>query len=356
MRAKQSSFVKPQHAPKVAESHRRESVAAPTATVPLALIRAHQLQRLVGNAVATRLLGAQQGDQRLKQGDVRRTTSVIQRHTQGVLDKINSDLEARRPGLRGHDPTAPSGGDLLEYIYTHVGEIAKLPGMVTVCKGKDELKAALATDLAARAGASTVTDDHRTSAANDVDNGGGGFTALDGTVFMLESTNDSSALYHELIHVLSAPGGTTQLSKTKVNLNEGFTNYFAEELSTKYKKATFPAYPAATAWVRKFVAKYGRETAYNVYFKDDEALLYSTMAATLKSNAVGDKAIHDANAKDKAKNPTRFTSNVIKTLFTGASVKDDAALAELIRKKIIASDFLSLDEPNLKWLDTGILS
>ncbi len=130
--------------------------------------------------------------------------------------------------------TAKTSGELLEYIYQQVGDIAKFPGMVTVCATKDELNAELAKDLAARAGTSSVTEERRRSAANDVDNGGGGFTAQDGTVFMLESANDSSALYHELIHVLSAPGGTTQLSNTKVNLNEGFTNYFAEELSSKY--------------------------------------------------------------------------------------------------------------------------
>jgi hypothetical protein len=279
---------------------------------------------------------------------------VVQRHTQGVLDKINADLTSRRVTLRGYDPADPTNGDLLEYIYTHVGDIARLPEMVTVCDNADALKEALAKDLAARAGASSVTDEHRRSAAADVDNGGGGFTALDGTVYMLKSANDSSALYHELIHVLSAPGGTTQISKTKVNLNEGFTNYFAEELSEKYKKATFPAYPAATEWVRKFVAKYGRAKAYDIYFKDNEALLYSTMAATLKANAEADKAVHDANAKDKTKNPTRFTAAAIKTLFTGATVKDEAALAAIIQKKIASSDFLDLNEANLKWLDTAV--
>lgn len=318
-----------------------------------------RLQRLVGNAVTARLIQSPlTGPARLPAPALRRAlarTAVVQRHTQGVLDKINDDLVSRRPTLRGYDATSASG-DLLEYINKHVNEISKLPGMVTVCASKDDLKVALAKDLAARAGSTTVTADHERSAANDVDNGGGGFTALDGTVYMLESTNDSSALYHELIHVLSAPGGTTQLSKTKINLNEGFTNYFAEELSTKYKKATFPAYPAATAWVRKFATKYGRDVAYNVYFKDNEALLYSTLATTLRSNVEEDKKIHDGNAKDNTKNPTRFTAAALKTMLTGADVKDVPTLAELIKKKIIASDFLSADEPNLKWLDTGVFN
>jgi len=324
---------------------------------------AGNLQRLAGNAVAARLLagrGPAIGRRvaatpvRLARSGVLR--SVIQRHTQGVLDKINSDLTERRVTLRGQDPTAVTGGDLLEYIYKHVGEIARLPEMVTVCATKDELKAALAKDLAARAGASTVTEEHRASAANDVDNGGGGFTAMDGTVYMLESTNDSSALYHELIHVLSAPGGTTNLSKTKVNLNEGFTNYFAEQLSAKYKKATFPAYPAATAWARKFATKYGDATAYNIYFKDDEELLYTTLAGTLKTNAEADKLIHDANAKDKKKDPTRFSGPTIKTFFNGATIKDQTALATMIKGKIKAADFLDPAEANLKWLDTAIFN
>ena len=338
----------PNHdASRTSEAKKKSTVAQVAPQVAAAV----SLQRLAGNAVASRHLGLMRSGQPVKTAAV-----LVQRHTQGVLDKINDDLAARRPTLRGADPTKPEGGDLLAYIYKHVGEISKLPEMVTVCAGKAELKEALAKDLAARAGASSVTEEHRASAAADVDNGGGGFTALDGTVYMLESTNDSSALYHELIHVLSAPGGTTQISKTKVNLNEGFTNYFAEELSAKYKKATFTAYPGATAWVRNFVAKYGQATAYNIYFKDNESLLYSTLAATLKTNVEADKLVHDGNAKDNTKNPTRFTAAALKALMTGNSAKDESALADLIKKKIAATDFLSLDEPNLKWIQTGIFA
>ena len=288
------------------------------------------LQRRVGNAAVGRML--------------------VQRHTQGVLDKINLDLLGRRGEMRGHDPTK---GDLLAYIRTQVSDIAQLPGMVTVCATKQELIDALAIDLANRAGASSVSEDHRRSAENDVNNGGGGFTAMDGTVYMLESTNDSSALYHELIHVLSAPGGTTQISKTKVNLNEGFTNYFAVELAKTYKKNIFPAYPAATAWVEKFVAKFGRDAAYNVYFKDNEALLYTTLAKQLSTNAEAGKKVLDENktgGKDSQK-PTNLKSTDVGTLFKGTAVKAESELAELIKKKIQASDFLDLKEPNLAWMD-----
>jgi hypothetical protein len=305
---------------------------------------------MAGNAAAAQLVANGTGG-RTAGGLVLR--SLIQRHTQGVLDNIAADLSTRRATMRGADPTK---GDLLEYINKNVGDIAKLPGMVTICDTKDKLIDALAIDLAARANSPTVEDQHRVSAASDVNNGGGGFTALDGTVYMLASANDSSALYHELIHVLSAEGGVTQLSKTKMNLNEGFTNYFAEELSTKYTKATFPAYPGATTWVRKFVTKYGRDVAYNIYFKDNEALLYSTLAATLKTNVEADKAIHDANAKDKTKNPTRFTSAAIKNFYTGATIKDAAALGIIIKKKITDAQFLEATEPSLAWMDTAIFN
>jgi hypothetical protein len=143
---------------------------------------------------------------------------------------------------------------------------------------------------------------------------------------------------------------------TKVNLNEGFTNYFAEQLSAKYKKATFPAYPAATAWARKFATKYGDATAYNIYFKDDEELLYTTLAKTLKANAEADKLIHDANAKDKKKDATRFTAAAIKMLIAGDKVKEESVIAAMIKTKIKASDFLDPGEPNLKWLDTGVFN
>lgn len=322
--------------------------------------RVMNFQGLAGNSAVARIVAAREslipnrGPGLALRGNSVGQQAAIQRHTQGVLDNIAADLAKRRTGMRDTDPSDPTGGDLLAYINKNVSDISALPGMVTICDTPASLIDALAVDLAARAGASSVDQAHRQAATNDVNNGGGGFTALDGTVYMLESANDSSALYHELIHVLSAEGGVTQLSKTKMNLNEGFTNYFAEQLSEKYKKRTFPAYPVATQWVRQFATKYGDATAYNLYFKDNEALLYSTLAKTVHENATADLKVHEANAKGGPKAPTRWTSGGLNAFKAGKAIKDESALATLIKTKIASSQFLETTEPNLVWLENAI--
>ncbi|HWE55150.1 MAG TPA: hypothetical protein VG435_06530 [Acidimicrobiales bacterium] len=258
---------------------------------------------------------------------------VVQRHSAGVLEGIAKDLKDRRTKVKGY--THPAETDLLAYIKTQVDEVAKLPEMVTICDTKEKLTEDLAKDLAARAGSSTVDEAHTTSAKSQVDNGGGGFTALDGTVYMLASANNSSALYHELIHVISGEGGATKLAATKTNLNEGFTNYFAEQLAEKYKSAIFPAYPTPTKWAKSFVSEFGAATAYNLYFKDDEAVLFTTLAGRLKTNV---------------ETPNKFTKTEVVQFYKAGNLKTDAELADLVKAKIKQGDFMAPDEPSLKWL------
>jgi hypothetical protein len=286
--------------------------------------------------------------------------SLVQRHLPGVLAKLSEDLTKVRATMGSYNTADPTNGNLLEYVNKHVTDIAALPGMVTVVDTKDKLVKALAEDMVARAPAPTTLDAVMPNATDEVMNkGGGGFTAKDGTVWMLESTNDSSALYHELIHVLSGEGGVTQLSVTKTNLNEGFTNYFAEALAAKYSKAIFPAYPVATAWAKKFVAKFGESVAYNLYFKNDEALLYNTLAKQLKTKLEADKAIVDANKslKPGEKAPaTKLKSTDLSMFTSGGKIKDEAAIAVVVKKKITEAYFVDAGEASLVWMDRVIFS
>lgn len=323
------------------------------------------LQTFAGNRTAARMFGARSADAESGRPLVaqRRTEtkrSLIQRHLPGVLAKLSEDLSKVRATMTGYNTADPLNGDLMAYINKHVTDIAALPGMVTVVDSKDKLVAALAEDMVARSPTPTTLDAVMPNATDEVMNkGGGGFTAKDGTVWMLESTNDSSALYHELIHVLSGEGGVTQLSVTKTNLNEGFTNYFAEALATKYSKTIFPAYTVATAWVKKFVAKFGDSVAYNIYFKNNEALLYSTLAKQLKTNLDADKLIVDANKALKSGEkpaPTKLKATDLSMFTTAGKIKDEAAIAVVVKKKITEAYFMDAGEASLVWMDRVIFS
>ena len=328
---------------------RTPSLADPSGARPMDAGEVRQLQRTAGNRATAQLLATGRRAPAVQRAG-RGKNVVVQRHLPGVLAKLSADLKVVRGTMGAHDPAGPGAGNLTEYIRKHVTDISAMPGMVTVCKTKGELIDALAADMAERAEPPTaVNDSHKASAADEVNNkGGGGFTAKDGTVFMLESTNDSSALYHELIHVLSGEGGVTQLSVTKTNLNEGFTNYFAEELATKYGKKIFPAYPVATEWVRGLVAKITEQVAYNIYFKNNEALLYSTLAGRLKTKLQAAKTAFDGDKGMKESNGVKKTD--VSAFYKGADIKSDAELAAVIKKKIQEAYFMDATEPSLLWL------
>ncbi len=350
-----SNSSKPKLAPQHA-SRTQNVVESPFSTGE----RVAALQNAVGNRATTRVL-ARRGDANpvmLSGGSVQRT--LIQRHLPGVLAKLSEDLTKVRATLNAYDTADQTNGDLMAFVNKHVTDIGALPGMVTVVDSKEKLVAALADDLVTRATEPTTLDDVMPNAIDEVMNkGGGGFTAKDGTVWMLESANDSSALYHELIHVLSGEGGVTQLSATKGMLNEGFTNYFAESLATKYGKTIFTAYPIATAWVKKFAAKFGDSVAYNLYFKDNEALLFSTLAKQMRANLVADKVTHDANKLVKAPDKpaaTKFKLTEVNMYSTAGAIKDETALAVVIKKKIQESYFMEATEPGLAMMDKFIFA
>jgi hypothetical protein len=275
---------------------------------------------------------------------------AVQRHLPGVLAKLSKDLLGVRATMQAKDAGDKAGGDLMDYIRKHVTDISAMPGMVTVLDNQQQLADALAVDMAERAEPPVPVDDsHKASAKDQVFNkGGGGFTAKDGTVWMLASANDSSALFHELIHVLSGEGGVTQLSVTKTMLNEGFTNYFAEELATKYGKKIFPAYPVPTAWVREFAGKVGNSTAYDIYFKNNEALLYSTLAGRMKTKLAAAKLVFDGDKAAKDSNGVKKTD--IGMFYKGADIKSDADLAAAVKKKVQEAQFFEANEASIAWL------
>jgi hypothetical protein len=74
-----------------------------------------------------------------------------------------------------------------------------------------------------------------------------------------------------------------------MQLNEGFTNYFAEEVAGLVGGEVYAAYAFPTAWARKFAAAHGRDAAYSIYFKGNLDLLYEKLAGHLLSQAQSNK-------------------------------------------------------------------
>jgi hypothetical protein len=167
-----------------------------------------------------------------------------------------------------------------------------------------------------------------------VANGGGGFTALDGRIFVLDTAAKSSALFHEVIHVLSGPGGVTPLAQLKMQLNEGFTNYFAEEVAGLVGGEIYAAYAFPTEWARKFAAAHGRDSAFTVYFKGRLDLLYEKMAGFLLKQA-------QANAL------TATEANLLKVRGEWSM---DKALA-MVKSKVKGADFFDKNALPNQWFD-----
>lgn len=227
----------------------------------------------------------------------------------------------------------PTGGDVVRYISDRITEVGAVEDLLFVVS-RERLVDALANDMAARSGGVPVDESHQQAAEREVANGGGGFTALDGRIFILDTAAKSSALFHEVIHVLSGPGGATPLAQLKMQLNEGFTNYFAEEVAGLVGGEVYAAYAFPTEWARKFAAAHGQDAAYNIYFKGNIDLLYEKMAGFLLKQA-------EANQLKESE------ANLLKLRGEWSM---DKALA-MVKTKVKGADFFDRNAlPNL-WFD-----
>ena len=227
----------------------------------------------------------------------------------------------------------PTRGDVVRYISDRIADVITVKDLLFVVS-RERLLDALAQDLAAREDGVPVDETHRQAAEREVANGGGGFTALDGRIFVLDTAAKSSALFHEVIHVLSGPGGVTRLAQLKMQLNEGFTNYFAEEVAERVGGKVYAAYAFPTTWARKFAAVHGREAAYSVYFKGDLDLLYEKLAGFLLRQAQSNK----------------LTATETDLLKLRGEWSMDKALA-LVKNKVRGADFYDKNALPNQWFD-----
>ncbi len=227
----------------------------------------------------------------------------------------------------------PTGGDIVRYISDRITDAGTVKDLLFVVS-RERLVDALAHDMAARGGGVPVDETHRQAAEREVANGGGGFTALDGRIFILDTAEKSSALFHEVIHVLSGPGGVTPLAQLKMQLNEGFTNYFAEEVAELAGGEIYAAYAFPTAWARKFATAHGRDAAYRIYFKGNLDLLYEKLAGFLLRQA----------------QTNQLTATEAGLLKLRGEWSMDKALA-MVKNKVRGADFYDKNALPNQWFD-----
>lgn len=122
-----------------------------------------------------------------------------------------------------------------------------------------------------------------------------GFTAKDGTVFLVRTAAIAHDRVHESVHVLSAQGGRTQiLEDFNVSLNEGFTEYFTMAACQRQNIRSSGAYATQLAFVERIIAVVGVAAATQAYLGDGGL---DAIITTLAERWVGRRqGIIDANS------------------------------------------------------------
>ena len=118
-----------------------------------------------------------------------------------------------------------------------------------------------------------------------------GFTDYQSRIWLLEGAGESDAV-HELVHVLSGPGGESGLRSLNTPLNEGVTQYFTKQLSSEVTEA----YPKETAFVERLVSAIGVAPIYAAYFNHQRDTLISAMVARHREKGLlpSEKGMSDA--------------------------------------------------------------
>ncbi|MGH8797792.1 MAG: hypothetical protein ACREXI_12105 [Caldimonas sp.] len=124
---------------------------------------------------------------------------------------------------------------------------------------------ALAAAMAAENGISKV------AAREMIDNNQGrGFTGKSGTVYVLGNTPQAAHdEVHETVHLMSAPGGATQImAKYGEQLNEALTEFFTKQMCAKLNVPDAVAYPEHVAFMNKLAPVVGYGMLYSAYMKN----------------------------------------------------------------------------------------
>jgi Domain of unknown function (DUF4157) len=194
-------------------------------------------------------------------------------------------------------------GDIL------TSDAAIVTEMLDVLKGSGKLVMASDIDALARYMAADKKIAVQQAAEMIASNKGRGFTASNGTIYVLDGQVAAHDIVHETVHVCSAPGGVTKiLTEFGEPLNEGFTEYFTKEFCSKLGVADAVAYPSEVAFIQKLAAKVGNAPLHTAYLQNaGMAALIDQIATIWESNA--GKGGFKPN-KDHAKNITTVTNKL----------------------------------------------
>ena len=101
-------------------------------------------------------------------------------------------------------------------------------------------------------------------------NQGRGFTGKSGTVYVLGNTPQAAHdEVHETVHLMSAPGGATQImAKYGEQLNEALTEFFTKEMCARLNVPDAVAYPEHVAFMNKLAPVVGYHMLYTAYMKN----------------------------------------------------------------------------------------
>jgi len=171
--------------------------------------------------------------------------------------------EAARDFLSNLDPTEEEDivkaatADLLDDMKT---ALVSAKRMVTV-DSIDELAQAMATENGMSKEAARQMIDN---------NQGRGFTGKSGTVYVLGNTpQHAHDEVHETVHLMSAPGGATQImAKYGEQLNEGLTEFFTKQMCARLNVPDAVAYPEHVAFMNKLAPVVGYNMLYTAYMKN----------------------------------------------------------------------------------------
>lgn len=209
--------------------------------------------------------------------------SLVQRHEPAEVASARDDVAT----AISVDPA-----ELVEFVQVGAGNIEALGSKVWQEVDWATLVKRYAIDMALRRGeAESEGPKYEKQADDDIKgNQGRGFADMNGQIWMLKGVYAKSDLIHEFIHLLSGAGGVTKIySDISGSLNEGFTQYFAEEVCRKTGGSVAAAYPEETAFVQALGAAHGLTALYDAYFRGNTSGLLDKLTTKYEAYCTAGK-------------------------------------------------------------------
>ncbi|MEO1401706.1 MAG: DUF4157 domain-containing protein [Cyanobacteria bacterium J06635_1] len=191
----------------------------------------------------------------------------------------NSATTKVRLGLGGEFTDSDEG---LSYLASKVNDVLEVPNTLNFTSSWDTFKLEYAKYLSiaevgdeSQANAKLVEADTNLKAAQCR-----GFTNQKSqTWYYSQDPVEASDVVHEMVHILSAKGGGTQLmAELGTFINEGVTHMFTKKLCGNMGITVAEAYPAETAFAEQLATAHGISLLYKAYFKGNVDGLLTAMA------------------------------------------------------------------------------